>query len=149
MPAIAWLPGAGSRPPGPGPAALRIAAPLPVPGEPASLPLGMAAVTRSTIPGLRLLPAASFLFWEVSRPEGEGAEPGAGGTGEQQEREEREPDLRLRLLARLQPPLGLCLDPDGVVDWPHDLMPFQVQGVRLLHDRDRLLLADEMGLGKT
>ncbi|HSR21969.1 MAG TPA: DEAD/DEAH box helicase, partial [Candidatus Eisenbacteria bacterium] len=36
-----------------------------------------------------------------------------------------------------------------MIDWPHELMPFQAQGVRLLVERDRLLLADEMGLGKT
>ena len=57
-------------------------------------------------------------------------------------------DLRARLLAVLQPPLELSLTA-GVVDWPYDLMPFQIQGIRLLVERDRLLLADEMGLGKT
>jgi SNF2 family DNA or RNA helicase len=58
-------------------------------------------------------------------------------------------DLRSRLRFVLQPPLGLCLSTNGVVEWPHELMPFQVQGARLLFERDRLLLADEMGLGKT
>lgn len=33
--------------------------------------------------------------------------------------------------------------------WPADLYPFQVDGVLVLIERDRLLLADEMGLGKT
>ena len=33
--------------------------------------------------------------------------------------------------------------------WAGELMPFQLEGVRVLLERDRLLLADDMGLGKT
>ena len=57
--------------------------------------------------------------------------------------------LRARLLAVLQPPLDLLLARPGPLEWPSDLMPFQVEGLRLLLERDSLLLADEMGLGKT
>jgi len=58
-------------------------------------------------------------------------------------------DLRARLLAVLQPPLAASLTRSGPLEWPADLMEFQLTGIRLLLDRDRLLLADEMGLGKT
>jgi SNF2 family DNA or RNA helicase len=152
MPAIPWLPGAGTGP-GPdvrgAPAGLLIPA-SPVPGDPGTLLMDVHADARSRAWDLRLLPAASVLLWfEVpDRPEMEGPAPEherATGLGVP----DGAPDLRERLLAALQPPLGLCLAPDGVVDWPHELLPFQVQGVRLLFESDRLLLADEMGLGKT
>jgi SNF2 family DNA or RNA helicase len=58
-------------------------------------------------------------------------------------------DLRARLLGVLQPPLDASLARSGPLEWPADLMDFQLTGIRLLFDRDRLLLADEMGLGKT
>ncbi len=35
------------------------------------------------------------------------------------------------------------------LEWPGDLMPFQIEGVRALLEMDCLLLADDMGLGKT
>jgi SNF2 family DNA or RNA helicase len=57
--------------------------------------------------------------------------------------------LRARLLAVLQPPLEASLSRAGPLEWPADLMDFQLTAIRLLLDRDRLLLADEMGLGKT
>ena len=57
--------------------------------------------------------------------------------------------LKARLLAVLQPPLEASLSRSGPLEWPADLMDFQLTGIRLLLDRDRLLLADEMGLGKT
>ena len=58
-------------------------------------------------------------------------------------------DLRLRLLAVLQPPLNLALRQTGPLEWPGEFMPFQLTGIHLLLRRDALLLADEMGLGKT
>jgi SNF2 family DNA or RNA helicase len=58
-------------------------------------------------------------------------------------------DLKARLLRVLQPPLEASLSRSGPLEWPADLMNFQLTGIRLLLDRDRLLLADEMGLGKT
>jgi SNF2 family DNA or RNA helicase len=57
--------------------------------------------------------------------------------------------LRARLHRVLQPPLEASLSRSGPLEWPADLMDFQLTGIRLLLDRDRLLLADEMGLGKT
>jgi SNF2 family DNA or RNA helicase len=47
-------------------------------------------------------------------------------------------------------PLEMLLPgPDTILDWPGALMPFQVEGVHELINRDRILLADDMGLGKT
>lgn len=40
-----------------------------------------------------------------------------------------------------------CSDPE--LDWPGELLPFQLKGVQALVGSDRLLLADDMGLGKT
>jgi hypothetical protein len=57
-------------------------------------------------------------------------------------------DLRTRLLGVFQPPLEASLSRSGPLGWPADLMNFQLTGIRLLLDRDRLLQADEMGLGK-
>jgi SNF2 family DNA or RNA helicase len=153
MPAIPWLPGTQSntgheiRPPAAG---LIVPEALVPAGARTWLPR-LSVHARSRAADLRLLPAASvLLWWELPPP------PDAGGaTMDEREpvddgaRREITPGLRDRLLAVLQPPLGLFLGSEGVVEWPHDLMPFQVQGVRLLFERDRLLLADDMGLGKT
>ena len=55
-----------------------------------------------------------------------------------------------RLRRVLAPPLDCLLPgPDSVLEWPGELMPFQLDGVKLLLDSERLLLADDMGLGKT
>jgi superfamily II DNA or RNA helicase len=55
---------------------------------------------------------------------------------------------RLRLV--LQPPLeSLLPGPDTILEWPAELLSYQIDGVRALLDRDRILLADDMGLGKT
>jgi SNF2 family DNA or RNA helicase len=154
MGAIPWLPGVC---PSDCPEVLWEPAGLFVPGTPAANAAGALSVrveaeAHTRAASIRLLPAASVLFWERlhERPEGEDtaseseSRPTAG-----QSRDDEGLDLRSRLSFVLQPPLGLYLSPDGVVEWPHELMPFQVQGVRLLFERDRLLLADEMGLGKT
>ena len=60
------------------------------------------------------------------------------------------PSLRERLRLLLAPPVEL-LFPSGasVLDWPGDLLPFQLDGVRVLVSRSEVLLADDMGLGKT
>ena len=57
--------------------------------------------------------------------------------------------LESRLLVALQPPLELLISTSGPLEWPADLMAFQIEGLHLLLERDALLLADEMGLGKT
>jgi len=55
---------------------------------------------------------------------------------------------RLRLV--LQPPLeSLLPGPAAILEWPAELLPYQLDGVRALLERDRMLLADDMGLGKT
>ncbi|HXM55991.1 MAG TPA: DEAD/DEAH box helicase [Candidatus Dormibacteraeota bacterium] len=116
-----------------------------------AMPIGLQAPARSQIAGLRILPAASVWLWEDTRepPEHEPTDaPPASATDDGVPPDDGL-DLRSRLRYVLQPPLGLCLSPTGVVEWPYELMPFQVQGVRLLFERDGLLLADEMGLGKT
>ena len=152
MPAIPWLPGADSPPsssPPCEPAGL-VTAGWPAAADARMVPVGLRADARTSAAGLQLLPAASVWLWEECReplapepgpadaaPAGHGSPAGDGL------------DLRSRLRFVLQPPLGLCLSQDGVVEWPHELMSFQVQGVRLLFERDRLLLADEMGLGKS
>ena len=70
-----------------------------------------------------------------------------------QSREPREPSMDTlpeRLKRVLAPPLDCLLPgPDSVLEWPGELMPFQLDGVKLLLDSERLLLADDMGLGKT
>jgi SNF2 family DNA or RNA helicase len=60
-----------------------------------------------------------------------------------------ESTLALRLAAALQAPLDRLLAPDGALEWPASLLPFQQDGVALLVARRELLLADDMGLGKT
>ena len=52
-----------------------------------------------------------------------------------------------QVLALPYPPL--LPGPDSVVEWPGELMPFQLEGVRALLESRQILLADDMGLGKT
>lgn len=60
------------------------------------------------------------------------------------------PTLTERLRIALAVPLeSLLPGASAVLDWPGQLMEFQVDGVRALLTSDRLLLADDMGLGKT
>ena len=54
-----------------------------------------------------------------------------------------------RLAYALQPPAGLLLSPQGPLEWPAELFPFQKIGIQALYEREALLLADDMGLGKT
>jgi SNF2 family DNA or RNA helicase len=58
------------------------------------------------------------------------------------------------LIERLRVVLATPLDsllpgPATTLEWPAELHPFQIDGVRALLERDRILLADDMGLGKT
>jgi len=60
------------------------------------------------------------------------------------------PSLVARLHGALQPSdLESYLGADAALTWPEPLLAFQVDGVRALLERDRVLLADDMGLGKT
>jgi SNF2 family DNA or RNA helicase len=146
MPAIPWL-GAPARALEP---AGFVAPDWPAAAGAMAVPIGLRASASSRTAGLRLLPAASVWLWEEPR---EQTEHHAEADAERAPHSGGSPDdgldLRSRLRFVLQPPLGLCLSSGGVLEWPHELMPYQVQGVRLLFERDRLLLADEMGLGKT
>ena len=152
MPAIPWL---GASPSVPALAARVVRPDWPDAPPAVALPIGLSAPARSSAAELRILPAASVWLWDGTRelPEGdappEAGSPESDAAGDGQGAADDGLDLRSRLRYVLQPPLGLCLSPAGVVEWPHELMPFQVQGVRLLFERDSLLLADEMGLGKT
>lgn len=60
------------------------------------------------------------------------------------------PSLADRLRAILQVPLeSLLPGPNTTIEWPAELFSYQLEGVRALLERDRVLLADDMGLGKT
>lgn len=63
--------------------------------------------------------------------------------------EQPELSLAKRLAYLLQPPLEDMLSADGPLEWPHDLLPFQREGISALVAKPALLLADDMGLGKT
>ncbi len=63
---------------------------------------------------------------------------------------DRGPSLRERLRLLLSPPLEALLPAQGsVLEWPGGLLPFQIDGVRVLVSTPDVLLADDMGLGKT
>lgn len=78
------------------------------------------------------------------------ARSGALGVAELPQLGESGPSLRDRLRLVLSPPLDALLPAHGsVLDWPGDLLPFQLDGVRVLVSKPEVLLADDMGLGKT
>jgi SNF2 family DNA or RNA helicase len=79
-----------------------------------------------------------------------GAGSGTTTTRVSSEPDETGPSLRDRLRAVLSPPIDSLLPVEGsILDWPGDLLPFQLDGVRVLVSRPEVLLADDMGLGKT
>jgi len=81
-----------------------------------------------------------------------GPTPGAAAAGADplvRERPSGEVPLAKRLAVLLQPPPELLLAPDGPLEWPGPLLPYQLTAIRELLRRDMLLLADDMGLGKT
>jgi len=98
-------------------------------------------VALSTVDARKAARAAS-----VARPR-----TAAGPAAATRSRPPAEPGLSLaeRLLLVLQPPLESLLKPEGVLEWPGPLYPYQHEGVHALIERDALLLADDMGLGKT
>ncbi len=60
------------------------------------------------------------------------------------------PSLAQRLRAALLVPLDALLPGEtSLLEWPSTLRDYQIEGVRAVLERDRLLLADDMGLGKT
>ena len=59
-----------------------------------------------------------------------------------------QPPFARRLRELLAAPVRTeCSDLE--LEWPGELLPFQIKGVQALVGSDRLLLADDMGLGKT
>ena len=54
-----------------------------------------------------------------------------------------------RLAYLLQIPAALLVGEVSAIEWPGQLFPYQLEGVRALLSQDALLLADDMGLGKT
>ncbi len=92
---------------------------------------------------------------ETDRSPGARRAPMGAGSGTTTTRASSEPDetgpsLRDRLRAVLSPPIDSLLPVEGsILDWPGDLLPFQLDGVRVLVSRPEVLLADDMGLGKT
>ena len=58
--------------------------------------------------------------------------------------------LQSRLWRVLTAPyLPFLPGPDSVIEWPGELLPFQLEGAKVLVESRQLLLADDMGLGKT
>ncbi|MFN0071420.1 MAG: SNF2-related protein [Chloroflexota bacterium] len=58
--------------------------------------------------------------------------------------------LAKRLRSALNVPLDVLLpSATSILEWPAALKPYQLEGVRLLLEQERVLLADDMGLGKT
>ena len=85
----------------------------------------------------------------MSTPARRAATP-ATGVGIPTATEPEEASLSTRLRALLGPPLDRMLPgPGTLLEWPAPLLEFQLEGVRALIERDRILLADDMGLGKT
>jgi SNF2 family DNA or RNA helicase len=75
---------------------------------------------------------------------------GAGGEGaETQAPLSAAADMMRRLAAALQAPLTTIATPNGLLEWPAPLLPYQREGILALLSRRALLLADSMGLGKT
>lgn len=83
---------------------------------------------------------------QIRQPKGPQSERDAPSSPQEQ----TGPSLADRLRVRLAVPLASLLPgPATTLDWPAHLMEFQLEGVRELLRRDRILLADDMGLGKT
>ena len=57
--------------------------------------------------------------------------------------------LLFRLQRVLTAPYPVLTGPTSAIEWPGELMPFQLEGVNALMESRQLLLADDMGLGKT
>ena len=100
----------------------------------------------------------SFLFggWQILPVTPGPAHPGAEGDPLAGGGEPRSPEglpaeqMQARLWRVLANPAQVLLPgPDTTVEWPGELMPFQLDGVRALLESRRILLADDMGLGKT
>lgn len=85
----------------------------------------------------------------AARPRPRTSQAGAGRRVQRRPVAKRELSLAERLLLVLQPPLEALLETQGLLQWPAEIRPYQLEGVRALVESDALLLADDMGLGKT
>lgn len=86
------------------------------------------------------------------RHDGEPTSPRTTGVtpSRQQEPQTQAASLADRLRAVLLVPLEVLLPGESsVLEWPSALKEYQLDGVRALLERERMLLADDMGLGKT
>jgi SNF2 family DNA or RNA helicase len=113
---------------------------------------------RRLRPGLRHRPGAPVgqvrlddLLLDAPEPRAGQGGPLPDPYGGDDDRRPLVPEVPLwrRLAVALQVPAHLLLDRVGPIEWPEALLPYQLDGVRALLDRDALLLADDMGLGKT
>lgn len=88
---------------------------------------------------------------EAARPRSRAGQVGVARRPRRQRQQAAKRDLSLaeRLLLVLQPPLEALLETQGLLQWPAEIRPYQLEGVRALVESDSLLLADDMGLGKT
>lgn len=78
------------------------------------------------------------------------SEPSASWATARIEESLRKAGLAGRLRAALLVPLQTLLPGESsTLEWPSALRDYQIDGVRAVLERDRLLLADDMGLGKT
>ena len=76
--------------------------------------------------------------------------PAEGTDGARPEGRPPAEDLLSRLRRVLASPyLPLLPGPGSTLEWPGELMPFQLEGAKVLVEGRQLLLADDMGLGKT
>ena len=104
----------------------------------------------STPPFGRVEPVSNFLFDRQSMARSSNSSLSRDGDPAQLPDGLPWESLRSRLWRVLAPYYAPLLPgPGSVVEWPGELMAFQMDGVQALLESRRLLLADDMGLGKT
>ena len=129
------------------------------PEDPMFSVLAPDAVTWTSVHGVGPVDTVrSFLFGvlpsmsvapSATHPEASGG-PSSGYSGGRPAGDQPPDQLLSRLWKVLASPSQLYLPgPDSAIDWPGELMAFQLDGVKALVGSQRLLLADDMGLGKT
>jgi SNF2 family DNA or RNA helicase len=113
-------------------------------GSPGRLEVGVWELRRA------LRHAIGWFDYDALEDSGPGGEGAFGGIGEGTEAPLADAAALMRRLGVvLQPPLTSLPTPNGVLEWPSPLLPYQREGIMTLLARRSLLLADGMGLGKT